>query len=66
MLELFLEHPRELNLTYKEHFIRSFSFSIKLYLASIKALIHSIFPFLFKNSTTNIINDIENQIIKID
>ena len=66
MLEAFLEYPREINLTYKEHFIRTFSFSVKLYLTSIKVLIHSVFPFLFKDSTSSIIDDVENQIIKID
>lgn len=62
MLNLFLEHPKSVNLTYLEHAKLSFTLSFKFYMASIKAIVHAIFPFLFIKSSTQMVYDIENQI----
>jgi hypothetical protein len=40
----------------------SMKFSYKSGIASLKAFIHAIFPFMFIKSTTKIVNDIENQL----
>jgi len=64
IINLFNEHPKNVNLTYYEHFKLSSSISFKLFISSIKAFVHSIFPFVFVTSTTNVIDDIENQLKK--
>ena len=66
MLNLFLDHPRSVCLTYYDHFKLSMTFSYKFGIASLKALVHAIFPFFFIKSTTNIINELKNQINKSD
>lgn len=52
-------HPKSVNLTYWQHFCFSLKLSRIFLSASIKALIHSIFPFLYIESSSqysNIIN----------
>lgn len=69
MTNLFLDHPHSVCLTYYDHFKLSMKFSykfgiasLKFGIASLKAFIHAIFPFMFIKSTTEIMNDIENQL----
>ena len=62
MKNLFLEHPKNVCLSYFEHFNLSMGFSVKFGIASLKAFAHAIFPFMFIKSTSDIINDIENQL----
>ena len=50
---LFFKHPYENNMTYLEHFFNSFFMSTYLFTCSIKALLHSIFPFVYETSTTD-------------
>ena len=59
---IFSEHPKSVGLTYFQHMKLSLNLSYKLYIGSIKAFIHSFFNFFFIKSTTNIVNDIENQL----
>lgn len=54
MLSIFIKHPKEVCMSYFEHFQFSFGLS-KLFLeGSIKALIHSFFPFWYSSSSTKI------------
>lgn len=62
MTNLFLDHPQSVCLTYYDHFKLSMKFSYKFGIASLKAFIHAIFPFMFIKSTTQIVSDIENQL----
>ena len=59
---LFLKHPHENNMTYSEHFYNSFFMSTYLFISSIKAMIHSIFPFLYETSTTDCVKCINKQL----
>lgn len=56
--EAFLNHPNEHNMTYLEHLNRSLNFSIDFGVASIKALFHAFFPFLFQTSSTDLIREL--------
>lgn len=48
-------HLREVNMSYCQHFSRSFEFSVKFFVASVKACIHSIYPDVYVTSTTDTI-----------
>lgn len=51
-------HPNENGMTYFQHLFFSLKFFFFLLIASIKALIHAFFPFLFKTSTNDVIKQI--------
>ena len=59
---LFLKHPEENNMSYKEHFFNSFLMGTYLFSTSIKAMIHSIFPFVFETSTTDCVKCLDKQL----
>ena len=54
----YFTHPNELCMSYLEHANISFYYSYKLFLSSIKAFFHSIFPSLYKTSTSDVIYEI--------
>ena len=59
---LFFKHPEENNMTYTEHFFNSFFMGTYLFSCSIKAMIHSIFPFVFETSTTDCVKCLNKQL----
>lgn len=58
-------HCQKNKMSYLQHFNISFNFSIKLGIASIQALIHSLLPSLYITSTTDVVADIENQLAQL-
>ena len=52
MKNLFTKHPKEVNETYLQHMWCALKFSITLYYLSYIALVHAIFPFLFKTTAS--------------
>lgn len=52
--EYFTCHPKENNLTYSQHFCRAVRLSMKMGYSSVVLMIHSVFPFLFKETATTI------------
>lgn len=62
---LFHKHPKEYNLSFLQHFYVSMVISINFFIASIKALIHSFFPFLFITSSTDTIKELDHFINQI-
>lgn len=52
---LFTKHPHSIGETYFEHLFKAALFSMRLFLAATCCLIHSILPFLFKDSATDCI-----------
>lgn len=62
MLSLFTKHPNSLGLTYYEHMKGSFNYSYLLFVGSIKASVHAIFPFLYETSTSDTIENIEKEL----
>ena len=53
MYNPFTDHPSKVNETYLEHMWCAFKFFIKLQFLSFIALIHAIFPFVFKFTASN-------------
>ena len=53
MYNPFTKHPKEVNETYFEHMKCAFKFFCTLLKLSLAALIHSVFPFLFKTTASN-------------
>jgi len=52
MANIFTKHPKEVGETYFQHLWVSLKYSFKLLLLFIFAFIHSIFPFIFKTTTS--------------
>jgi hypothetical protein len=52
MANIFTKHPKEVGETYFQHLWVSLKYSFKLLLLFIIAFIHSIFPFIFKTTTS--------------
>lgn len=52
------QHLEEVKMTYCDHFSRSFVFSVKFFIASFKACVHSIYPDAFTTSTTDTIQEL--------
>jgi len=55
---LFTDHPRAVGESYLEHWRFATKFSGKCFMAGVAASIHSIFPFMFKTTASEIIAEI--------
>lgn len=64
-LNNFFQHPGKVCLTYYNHFTFSIKVSFKLFVASIKAFVHSIYPDIFITSTTDLLADLNNELKSI-
>ena len=53
MKNIFTKHPNGIGESYLKHLIKGIIFSLKLVPIAIKIFIHAIFPFLFENSASN-------------
>ena len=53
--KLFLDHPRSVEESYGEHALFAFSFALKLFVASLAALVHAILPFAFEKTASKMI-----------
>jgi len=62
IIDFFNKHPNSQNMTYGQHFRRSFKLSLKMCLGFIFLFIHSIFPFLFELSGSKIINQLHEEV----
>lgn len=61
----FTKHPNDNNMSYFKHMFHSLHFAVMLFVASIKAVIHAIFPFFFETSTTDVVKKINKMIKKM-
>jgi len=52
MANIFTKHPKEVNESYLQHLWVAMKYSLTLFLLFLIAFIHSIFPFIFKNTTS--------------
>jgi hypothetical protein len=57
-------HLKQTNLSYSHHFFRSLLLSLDLYVGSVKALIHSIYPDIFVTSTTDLVIKLHKILVK--
>lgn len=55
MSNLFTKHPNSIGETYWQHFWFATCFAANLLVAGICCLIHAIFPFVFKDTASNIL-----------
>ena len=62
IFKIFIEHLASVNETYSLHMRVAYSFSVRLGLASLAALIHAIFPFLFKKTASDMIKKLYAEI----
>tara|TARA_B100001093_G_C26771367_1_gene990371 strand:+ start:1277 stop:1516 length:240 start_codon:yes stop_codon:yes gene_type:complete len=61
----FTKHPNDNKMSYFKHMFHSLHFAVMLFVASIKAVIHAIFPFFFETSTTDVVKKINKMIKKM-
>ena len=52
LMNFFTQHPKSVGETYLEHFFVAISFSFRLFLSSIAALVHAFIPALFKKTAS--------------
>lgn len=64
IFNLLLKHPNENGLTYLQHFCISFIIAKTFIIASIFALIHAVFPFIFETSSTDTLKYLNDFISK--
>ena len=53
MANIFTKHPKEVGETYLQHLWEAWKYSFNLFLLFLAAFIHSIFPFIFKKTTSS-------------
>ncbi len=64
-ISMFKAHPNKAGMTYFEHMLLSLRFSFMLFVASIQAFIHALFPFSFETSTSDVIKRIDTIMVKM-
>ena len=52
-MNIFTEHPTQVNETYLQHMKKALAFSFKLLGMSCQALLHAFFPFLFVTTVSD-------------
>ena len=62
MMKLFTSHPRSKNQSYFQHMAFALGFASKLLLCVFMLLIHSIFPFIFTNTTSEILLELTSKL----
>jgi hypothetical protein len=61
---LFSEHPASVGESYSEHFAVAAGYSARLFAAALAAMVHSFFPFLFKNTASRAITEMHREIVR--
>jgi len=64
MKNIFTKHPNSIGETYFQHLLKGVSFSMKLILISLKVFIHAIAPFLFENSASDKVAELNDMLQK--
>jgi hypothetical protein len=54
----FTAHPREVGETYLEHGLFACRYGVKMTLGGIAALVHGVFPFLFKTTGSRVTREL--------
>ena len=62
IIDLFLEHPRFRSETYIEHLVCAASYGFKMIFAGFAAIIHSVFPFLFETTASDLCKKIVSDV----
>lgn len=61
MLRAFTDHPASVGESYWQHLAFALGFSFKLFVAAVAALVHAVFPFLFKTTASGLIADMASR-----
>lgn len=64
MTNFFSRHLKNVNESYFTHFRKAFGFAVCLFILSLKSLIHAIFPFLYEDTTSSKINELNEKLRK--
>jgi hypothetical protein len=57
----FTKHPKEVNMSYLQHMAYAFTVAGRLGMITFCCLTHAVFPFLFTNTTSKIIKQLQNE-----
>ena len=60
--KLFTEHPHSMDETYFEHLICAAGYGMRMIFAGFAAIIHSIFPFLFETTASDLAREITGDV----
>ena len=60
--KLFTDHPNSRGETYFEHFICASMYGVRMVFAGFAAIIHSIFPFLFQTTASDLAKEITGDV----
>ncbi|MDE2288419.1 DUF6356 family protein [Pandoraea sp.] len=60
---LFKEHPASVGESYWQHMGASFSFCVPMLLASLAAIVHGFFPFLFVKTGSNTVARLHERMV---
>ena len=60
--KLFTDHPHSMGETYFEHLICAAGYGLRMIYAGIAAVIHSIFPFLFETTASDLAKEINGDV----
>ena len=60
--KLFTKHPHSLGESYLEHLICAAGYGLRMIFAGFAAIIHSIFPFLFETTASDLAKEITGNI----
>ena len=61
----YFKHPNNLKMSYFQHFFISLKYSRKLFICSIKSLVHAFIPSLFTTSTTALIMKLNSELLML-
>ncbi|KIE51754.1 MAG: DUF6356 family protein [Acidimicrobiales bacterium] len=66
MINIFSDHPSTVGESWSEHALRALKISCSMAAASAAAIIHAIFPFVFKTTASETIKRLNKEIEIID
>lgn len=61
-MKLFTQHPEDSKLTYFQHAKWALWSGVRLILAGMACLVHSVLPFLFENYASRVIRDLSQEL----
>ena len=60
--KLFTDHPNQMGESYIEHLICASMYGVRMIFAGFAAIIHSIFPFLFQTTASDLAKEINGDV----
>ena len=64
MLNIFSKHPQEVGETYLQHFVAACKYGFVLFGLFVIAIIHAVFPFVFKKTVSEKILELADKLQK--